>query len=167
MKKTIILTFALIAALATQAQNDFFAYIVDDTPTNVRNAPNGKVVQKLSTEECYVVELISAKNKWWKIDPVVITEGDNPREFSLKGSKTGYWVHSSVLQFTVAGDPEGCLRTAPNWKSKAVRISPSTEMSFHPLECSGQWIKVVTTDGRHTGWMHNSKICFNPLTTCP
>jgi len=60
-----------------------------------------------------------------------------------------------------------CLRTSPSHKAKAVKMRPSTELSFHPLAINGQWAKVVTSDGRSTGWMHRDKICSNPLTTCP
>ena len=32
---------------------------------------------------------------------------------------------------------------------------------------SGKWVKVVTDDGRYTGWMLLDRICSNSLTTCP
>ena len=169
MRKLIVTTLLLIAALAAFGQDEVYAYIIDasNTPTNVRNAPNGKVVERLSQDESYVVTLREVKNKWWRVDSEVLVEGDDAREIYLKGSKTGYWLHYSVLEFSVAGDPTDCLRTSPSHKAKAVKMSPSTELSFHPLAINGQWVKVVTSDGRSTGWMHRDKICSNPLTTCP
>lgn len=167
MKKVFV--FVLLSAMALTSFAQVYAYIIDGsgTPTNVRNAPSGKVVQSLVNGESYVVELLSVNGNWWKIDPVVEIYGDTDRELTLTGSKSGYWIHNSLLQFTVAGDPTGCLRVKPSWKSKAVKMSESTEMQFRPLAISGKWVKVVTTNGRSTGWMHQSKICYNPLTTCP
>lgn len=169
MRKIMMMTMLLLVTLAANAQSEVYAYIVDasGTPTNVRNAPNGKVVQQLDNEESLVVNLLSAQGNWWRIAPLVEIYGDNEGELTLKGSKSGYWIHNSVLQFGVAGDPAGCLRKSPSWKAKAVTIGNSTDMSFRPLAISGQWVKVVTTDGRYTGWMHRDKICSNPLTTCP
>ena len=160
-------------AMTTYAQTGASAYIADvsGTPTNVRNAPNGKVVQKLpDVDGGYVVSLLEVKNKWWKIDPVVdVYGGDEDETVQLKGSKTGYWVHYSVLGFGIAGDHENVLRETPSPKGKPLKVSVSylIEETLRPLEVRGEWIKVVTTDGRYTGWMPIDKICSNPLTTCP
>ena len=170
MKKTVLLLMiALLLPAMASAQSLVDVYIIDnDGPvTNIRNAPRGKVVSTLPTNESFVVTLLSSKGEWWKIDDVVMQEGDNFKEITLKGSKTGYWIHRSLLQFTIAGDPTGCLRTAPSAKSKAVKMSNSTELSFHPIAVKGKWVKAVSTDGKSTGWIHCDKICSNPLTTCP
>ena len=57
-----MMTMLLLVTLAANAQSEVYAYIVDasGTPTNVRNAPNGKVVQQLDNEESLVVNLLSA-----------------------------------------------------------------------------------------------------------
>lgn len=159
--------------LSVFAQTRAGAYICDNsgTPTNVRNAPNGKIVQKLSDiDGGYVVTLLQVKNNWWKVDPVVDIYGDGEDEYvKLKGSKTGYWLHYSVLQFNIAGDHENVLRQTPSPKGKPLKIDISylMQVGLHPLEIQGEWIKVVTTDKRYTGWMPIDKICDNPLTTCP
>ena len=172
MKKIILTTIIMVIALAVNAQTMAGAYIFDNsgTPTNVRNAPNGKVVQKLpDTDAGYVVTLLEAKNKWWKIAPTIYLCGDEEKEINLKGSKTGYWMHYSVLQFNIAGDPENVLRETPSPKGKPLRIDISylMETGLRPLEIKGEWIKVVTTDNRYTAWMPIDRICDNPLTTCP
>ena len=168
MKKYILLLFAaVLLPLALNAQGFVNAYIIDnDGPvTNIRNAPKGKVVATLPTSEAFVVTLLSVKGEWWKIDDVVEQYGDDEKEIFLKGSKTGYWIHRSLLQFTIAGEPEGALHAAPSANAKAVKIS--SEASFHPIAVKGNWVKVVSTDGKCTGWIHCDKICSNPLTTCP
>ncbi|MBR6490378.1 MAG: hypothetical protein IKT03_07590, partial [Muribaculaceae bacterium] len=110
MKKTVLLLMiALLLPAMASAQSLVDVYIIDnDGPvTNIRNAPRGKVVSTLPTNESFVVTLLSSKGEWWKIDDVVMQEGDNFKEITLKGSKTGYWIHRSLLQFTIAGDPTG------------------------------------------------------------
>ena len=171
MKKFFLTTLMTAFVLTVFAQTGAGAYIYDTsgTPTNVRNAPNGKVVQKLpEVDGGYVVSLIEVKNKWWKIDPVIEIYGDEDDEnLQLKGSKTGYWVHYSVLQLNIAGDPENVLRATPKGKPLKLETSYLLEVGLRPLEIQGEWIKVVTTDNRYTGWMPIDKICDNPLTTCP
>ena len=171
MKKIILTTVIMIIALSAYAQTSACAYICDNsgTPTNIRNAPNGKVVEKLpDISGGYVVTLLEVKNKWWKIDPVIEMCGDVEEDtMKLKGSKTCYWIHNSVLQFNIAGDPENVLRETPSPKGKPLKLTPSylMEVGLCPLEIRGEWIKVVTTDKRHTGWMPIDRICDNPLTT--
>ena len=170
MKKILmILMAALLLPAVADAKSSIYVYIIDnDGPvTNIRNAPNGKVVATLPTSEAFVVELLAVKGEWFKIDKVVEQYGDEEKEITLTGSKTGYWIHRSLLGFTPAGDPTGCLRAKPSAKSKAVRMSASTEMSFRPVGIQGNWVKAVTTNGKYTGWIHSDRICYNPLTTCP
>ena len=116
------------------------------------------------------MSLLEVRNKWWRIDPVVDIYGDEEDEYvQLNGSKTGYWVHYSVLQFGIAGDHENVLRETPSPKGKPLKVAPSYlfEVGLRPLEIRGEWIKVITSDNRYTGWMPIDKICDNPLTTCP
>lgn len=166
-KHILLLLTAVLLPLAINAQGFVNAYIIDnDGPaTNIRNAPKGKVVATLPTNEALVVTLLSVKGEWWKIDDVVEQYGDEEKEIELKGSKSGYWIHRSLLQFTIAGDPDGALRAAPSAKSKAIKC-PGVD-GFHPIAVKGNWVKAISTDGKHTGWIHCDRICSNPLTTCP
>lgn len=173
MKKIFLSTLMMVIALSVNAQTIASAYICDNsgTPTNVRNAPNGKVVQKLSdVNGGYVVTLLEVKNKWWKVDPIIDIYGDEDDEsLQLKGSKTGYWIHYSVLGFGIAGDQENVLRATPSPKGKPIKVTPSYlfDVVLRPLEIRGKWIKIITSDNRYTGWMPIDRICDNPLTTCP
>lgn len=176
MKKMILTLLTMAVALSVNAQSGAkaYAYIFDSsgTATNVRNAPNGKVMQKLpEIDGGYVVALLEVKNQWWKIDPVVELYGDYDEDESikLKGSSTGYWVHYSVLGFTIAGDNENVLRETPSPNGKPLKLGATylEETGLRPLETRGEWIKVITADKRHTAWMPIDRICSNPLTTCP
>ena len=173
MKKIFLTTLMLVMTMSVFAQTQARAYILDESgsPTNVRNAPNGKVVKTLpGIDGGYVVQLLECKNNWWKIDPLIDIYGsDDEDHISLKGSKTGYWVHNSVLAFGIAGEQKNVIREKPSAKAKPLKLTSSYlfEVALRPLEIKGGWIKVITTDKKYTGWMPISKICDNPLTTCP
>ncbi|MBO4723500.1 MAG: SH3 domain-containing protein [Muribaculaceae bacterium] len=173
MKKIFLATLMLVMTMSVFAQTQARAYILDESgsPTNVRNAPNGKVVKTLpGIDGGYVVQLLECKNNWWKIDPLIDIYGsDDEDHISLKGSKTGYWVHNSVLAFGIAGEQKNVIREKPSAKAKPLKLTSSYlfEVALRPLEIKGGWIKVITTDKKYTGWMPISKICDNPLTTCP
>ena len=86
MKKHILLLFAaVLLPMAINAQS-VDVYIIDnDGPvTNIRNAPRGKVVTTLPTDQALVVTLLSAKGEWWKIDDVVEQYGDEEKEIVRK-----------------------------------------------------------------------------------
>lgn len=167
MKKTFLLLMAaLLMPILMSAQGLIDVYIIDkDGPvTNIRNAPRGKVVATLPTDENYVVSLISVNGEWWKIDDSVLQCGDDEKEINLTGS-TSYWIHRSLLSFGIAGDRDSALHVAPSAKSKTIKISGQAD--FMPIAKKGQWLKGVSTDGKYTGWIHCDWICSNPLTTCP
>ena len=90
---------------------------------------------------------------------------DDEKEIELTGSKTGYWIHRSLLWFGIAGDRDGALHVAPSAKSKTVKVTG--EGYFHPVAIRGNWVKVISVDGKCSGWLHCDRICDNPLTTCP
>lgn len=173
MKKSILLFLAavMLTSFSINAKGFVIAYVIDSKGpvTNIRTAPsaNAKVAMTLPTDKgSYVLTLDKVKNGWWRIADV-IEEYEENIEIPLTGSKTGYWIHGSLLYFSPVGDPTGCLRSGPSAKSKAIRMSDSTELKFQPIGFKGQWIKVKTANGRYTGWMHRDRVCYNPLTTCP
>ncbi len=169
MRKHFLLFFAaLLLPLAINAQELAYVYIIDnDGPvTNIRNAPRGKVVATLPTDKSFAVRLLAVKGEWWKIGDVADQYGDDEMEYVLRGSTTGYWIHRSLLQFTIAGDPTGAMHAKPSAKSRTIKVT-GAEQAYHPIGVSGKWIKAVSTDGKVTGWIHRDRICYNPLTTCP
>ena len=173
MKKIILAFLMMLMTMTVFAQTQASAFILDESgsPTNVRNAPNGSVVKTLpGVDGGYVVELLESNGNWWKIDPIIDIYGsDDDDQICLEGSKTGYWVHNSVLAFNIAGEQKNVIREKPSAKAKPLKLNSSYlfDVALRPLEIKGGWIKVVTTDKKYTGWMPISKICDNPLTTCP
>ena len=153
MKKILIMTLFAVVSLAAYSQNSVTVCVVDrsGSPTNIRNAPNGKVVYQMTDSEFCTVDIVSVKNGWWKITPEVEMWGDDEKTIPLKGSTTGYWIHT------------------PSKGAKAVKIALSdyAELYFEPLLIKGSWIKVMSKNKKYTGWMPIDRICSNPLTTCP
>lgn len=177
MKKAILATIMMVMALSVFAQTQPRAYIYDDDEsgiTNVCNAPDGTVVQRLPNdyEGGFVVTLLEVKDKWWRIDPKVdiyTSDAELADDMLLDGSETGYWVHYSVLAFGISGEKQKVVRAEPSMKAMPLKVEGSywDKNALRPLEVKGDWIKVVTTDKRYKGWMPIDKICYNPIINCP
>lgn len=172
MKKIfLLLVVALLLPVVAVAQNAVPAYVVDSKGpvTNIRTAPraNARVAMTLPTDKgSYEVLLGKVKNGWWRIEESIY-EAEENQEIKLHGSKTGYWIHNSIVAFGVAGEQENFLRTKPSTRAPLVKVIHSDQILLHPLAVRGKWVKVVTDDGRYTGWMLLDRICSNSLTTCP
>lgn len=168
--KKILMTMALFAfAVFTNAQG-LSVYISDDTgsATNVRNAPNGKVIAKLNPNSGIMMVVESPRNGWWKIEDGFYSDPDKDfEEEYLKGSTTGYWIHSSVLNVDTRnyGGQTLHLRKSPSSRAQSV-YSFKEEISLRPLEIKGDWVKVKTYDGKHTGWIEAEWLCGNSVTNC-
>ena len=169
MKRTFLLLALILVVLIGYAQS-LSVYISDSNGefTNVRNAPNGKVVAKIPTSKIVVLDVTSPQNGWWQIDGgQVAYTGDDDEVVNLKGSSTGYWIHHSVIGLDTRnyGGETLRLRKSPGAKS-AVVFSFKEEMHLMPLEVRGDWVKVKTADGKHIGWIETEWLCDNPLTNC-
>lgn len=139
-----------------------FLFDTSGVDTNIRNAPKGKVIAKLDRTGEYILTLTEPKNGWWKI--VDVEEATEAREIALK--TVGY-IHYSVVGFATRnyGGERIYLRELPNESAK-VSFSFTDELVLRPLDVVGDWVKVVTADGKHTGWIEDVWICSNPLTNC-
>ena len=152
-------------ATAVKAQT-FSVYLVDPDPsTNVRNAPRGKVVDRIYSDSIPMLEVKNPRNGWWQIDGGCY-DTMNGYEVDLKGSTTGYWIHHSVIGVGSRnyGGEHLPLRQAPS-KSASVVYTLRQESILHPLDLQGDWVKVKTPDG-HIGWIESEWLCSNPVTNC-
>ena len=167
--KKFLLTSLMTAcfALTSMAQSlEVFINDVTKTPTNVRNAPKGKVVATFPLESIITLSIQSPTNGWWKItngEYGDVEKGDR----KLKGSRTGYWVHSSVLGIGTRnyGGQRLNLHQTPSSKS-AITYSFTEDLVLNPVDIKGTWVKVKTQDGKHVGWIELEWLCGNPLTNC-
>lgn len=168
--KKILTTMALFAFAIFAKAQVLGVFISDDTgtPTNVRNAPNGKVVAKLNPDSGIMLAVESQKNGWWKIENGYYSDPDKDFEDEyLTGSTTGYWIHYSVLALGTRnyGGQTLRLRKSPSARAASV-YSFKEEIKLRPLEIKGDWVKVKTFDGKHTGWIEIEWLCGNSVTNC-
>ena len=169
MRKFLFTLFMAFVAVATygQTENDTLSvFIIDKTPTNVRSTPGGSVVLQLPCDCSYIAMVCSPRNGWWRL--VQAENAEEGIEVSLAGSPSRqYSVHGTVLGLSSRnyGGERLVLRAEPNDKAKPV-YSFTDEITLIPVDVKGDWVKVSTPDGKHTGWIEVEQLCANPLTNC-
>ena len=94
MKKKLFVLMTLVTWLSVDVSAQslgVFTYDNSGKFTNVRNAPKGKVVDKIPTDVCAMIGVEKPTNGWWKLTDNTYETGDF--DGKLKGSTTGYWIH--------------------------------------------------------------------------
>ena len=136
--------------------------------TNIRNAPKGKIVHSfaLPAANGIMITVDYQVNGWWHIEFNEYWEPDKDMQHFV-GSNNGYWVHYSVIAVSTRnyGNQRLYLRNKPS-NSGQVVYSFNTEMLLRPVDIKGEWVKVQTYDGKHSGWLELEWICGNSLTNC-
>ena len=170
MKRFFLLLALLTIAVGINAQS--LSVSVNDnsgSSTNIRNSPKGKVVHRIPQTTIAMLEVEEPQNGWWRIcDDSYFSVADGYEGLSkLTGSRTGYWIHSSVIVVGTRnyGGEMLYLYQQPNTKSKKV-YTIKEEMTLHPLEVRGGWVKCTTSDGKQVGWIQAEWLCGNALTNC-
>lgn len=140
--------------------------------TNIRNAPNGKIVYKVSPEDrdYLYFELVGYKDGWFKIGGNLnsaISEDEEGENIQLKGDN---WVHKSVIgAFLRSGKCE--VRNKPSLSAKVVAEIENPDVMVEYLDLHENWVKVKLSpagdEKTYIGWILSDSICCNPLTTCP
>ena len=168
MKKTIFALFVLLSTLSANvnAQSlDAFTWDKKGKFTNVRNAPNGKIVDRIPTSEAAMIGIERPTNGWWRIVGNGYETGDDGN--TLKGSSTGFWIHYSVLAMGTRNYGNQTLKLYKSADANsAVVYKFSKEILLRPIDMKGDWVKVKTIDGKYTGWIEAEWLCGNSLTNC-
>lgn len=142
-------------------------YILDsDGPvTNLRDKPKGAVVGQIPTTETVILNLDMAENGWWHLVNGEVWTVENDSIIVVNDGDA--WIHNSVLGVATRnyGGERLNLREAPNETSK-VAHSFSEEIQVRPIDITGEWVRVKTLDGKHSGWIQREWLCGNPLTNC-
>lgn len=175
LKRTFAATAFLLLVLTGWAQTvDVYIFDNDGPFSNVRNSPRGKVVDRIPVDISATLSLEQPTNGWWRIvgdsyegftnDPQA--EGEF-KEYKLKGSTTGYWIHHSVIGVGTRnyGGEHLPLRAEPKNTSRTT-YTLKEEQIVRPIDVKGKWVKVKTLDGRGIGWIEAEWLCSNPLTNC-
>lgn len=134
--------------------------------TNIRNAPNGKVVDALPIGGAYSMFIDKIQNGWCHIYGGVVYEAEADESRILEGDADDYWIHNSVIGATGKGSGSVTLRKSPTANAQVV-FQSQPDAVIHPIEVSGDWVKVNIAQTKTQGWMLIKDICSNPLTTCP
>ncbi len=168
MKRLFLILLLFISFVCVGFAQSVEVFIADpDGPyTNVRNAPKGKVMERIPTELDIILSVESPRNGWWRICEDMYYNLDGT-EIHLKGSETGYWIHYSVLCVSSSNYGGQCLtlREEPSETSAAV-YTFKEEILLQPIDVKDEWVKVRTEDGKHTGWIEAHWLCGNPVTYC-
>ena len=165
-KHFVLMTLMTWLSVDVSAQSlGVFTYDNSGKFTNVRNAPKGKVVDKIPTDVCAMIGVEKPTNGWWKLTDNTYETGDF--DGKLKGSTTGYWIHYSVLGMGTRnyGVETLYIRKNPS-ESAPVVYKFKKEIVLRPMEIKGEWVKVQTCDGKYTGWIEVEWLCGNSLTNC-
>lgn len=168
MKKTIFALFVLLSTLSANVNAQSLGAFTWDKKgkfTNVRNAPNGKIVDRIPTSEAAMIGVEKPTDGWWKIVGDNYDTGDS--QVKIKSSDTGCWIHYSVLALGTRNydNQKLTLRKSPDEKS-AVVYQFTDEILLRPMDIKGDWVKVKTIDGKYTGWIEEEWLCGNSLTNC-
>ena len=113
-----------------------------------------------------MVVLENCTKGWWKLAEKP-SYAEEDVDIPLQPSATGYWIHYSTVGFGTRnyGGQTLHLRKSPDDKAP-ITYSFSKELTLHPIGVQGDWVKVKTSDGKHSGWIEMDWICANPLTNC-
>lgn len=168
MKKFLLLTLVLLGAAMTGKSQVLNVSIDDpDGPTNVRDGVKGRIVATIPENSLPMFDVVSPRDGWWQIweDEYWLPDEDQARQ--LSGSRTGYWIHHSVLIVSTRnyGGETLTLREGPSEDSRVV-YTFNEELSLRPIDILGEWVQVKTYDGKHVGWIEIEWLCGNPLTNC-
>lgn len=148
--------------------SDYLEVSISDTNgdfTNIREKPSGKVIMTISTEGTYQTTVCEVSKQWWYIcRPIHQYE---PDEKDIDIPETGGWIHGSVLVLGTRnyGGQELQLLAEPTKGAKAV-FSFEEELTFHPIDKKGEWIKVENKEKKATGWIESKWLCGNAVTNC-
>ena len=165
MKKTFLAIVMLVGCVLAGNAQVLGVFVSDaNGDTNVRNAPKGVITGKLPKDNAWSLIVETPQNGWWRVQEGSISapEADEPQ---FKPSKTGYWIHGSVLGVGTRnyGGQRLSLRKSPSDKATVV-YSFTEELVLHPMDIKGDWVKVKV--GKHEGWIESEWLCDNPLTNC-
>ncbi len=144
------------------------AYLNDPdlSGTNIRNAPNGKVVFKLVKSDDnfeYFITATAAKEGWFKIEPKV---GGMESDITIESEEC--WIHGSVLGASTRNYGGQTISIFMDKEKSKEIFQIKQETAFSLIDLCGNMVKIKWNDekGNHEGWMDIDWVCGNPLTNC-
>ena len=149
----------------------------DGPVTNIRSAAGGKVACTVSTDTLFTFIFtpgMQEVNGWIRIpdnhlywydetDAHSAESRDYTRAGHLRkltGSKTGYWIHNSVLRLLLF--PDIPILREPRFGAEVI-YHTNQLANVRPISMQQGWVKVKTIDGKFTGWVEEGSIVPQPL----
>ena len=135
---------------------EVFVMDADPNGTNLRDAPNGEVVQTLDYQDEYVLKLAKGENGWFRV-----VEIESVNEGKLKMPIGFAWVHRSVIGMRT--NRNVALLDAPKSGKQIGTVTQDIDVTI--LDFKADWIKIEYQES--SGWIAAKMRCGNPVTTCP
>ncbi|MEO1633909.1 MAG: SH3 domain-containing protein, partial [Cyanobacteria bacterium J06631_9] len=134
---------------------DLFAYDAEDTTVNVRESPNGEVIDSVpNLTRIQAKDLAFIESEWNEV--LVSTNTKN----IVSGYIWGDMLYRTVYQVQDTEDPTVNLRTAPNG-NVLTAVTNGTEVGFLGVE--GEWTQVQLGNGQ-VGYIATTRLvppsCF-------
>lgn len=133
----------------------------DDSGTNIRNSPGGKIILTLDgNENVFFLTVSESRNGWFKIKGNI--EG---LEGEINIPNGEGWIHSSVISVDTRnyGRQQLKLLDVPR-KGNTVATIKEESYGIRIKEICGSWVRINYKG--IMGWIEAFWLCGNPLTTC-
>lgn len=133
----------------------------DDSGTNIRNRPGGKIVLTLNgSENAFFLTVCESQNGWFKIKGNI--EGLDEEYKIPKGEG---WIHGTVISVDTRnyGKQELEILDSPI-KGNTVATIKEESYGIRIKEICGSWVRIKYNG--ILGWIEADWLCGNPLTTC-
>ncbi len=168
MKKRVFLLISMLAWLSVcVSAQQLGAFIADNdgSYTNLRDAPKGKIIDRIPNEEYPMIGIEKPTNGWWKLIEHYYYTGDGGT--ALRDSTASHWIHYSVLAVNTRnyGGQMLYLRKSPKTSARIV-FKFKDERTLRPMDYKDGWVKVQTEDKKYVGWIEEDWLCGNSLTNC-
>jgi len=135
----------------------------DDSATNIRKSPGGDIVTQLVKDDQnfeFFLILTKAQDGWFKVkSPISGMEND----FEIPNGEG--WIHGSVISVDTRNYGGQVLKLLDKPKNgNVVGIIEGESYGLRIKDICGTWVKVEYKG--IIGWIQDSWLCGNPLTTC-
>lgn len=132
--------------------------------TNIRDKPNGKIIEKLPHDDEYMFYITDQKDGWYQFNDLV---SFNEMEYVTDG-----WIHQSVVGLSnrMCDNNQCLMYKFPMAEDSLFIMNLPMEISLKPKRLYGEFVEVtyINDKGKSiTGWIHTDCTCGNPVTTCP
>lgn len=135
----------------------------DDSGTNIRNSPGGKVVLQLVRADAdaeFFLTLSQAQDGWFKIKNPI---GSMEEDVEIPNGEG--WIHGSVVAVDTRNYGAQSLELLDKpINGTVVGVINEAAYSLKLKDMCGRWVQVEYKGT--IGWLDSNWLCGNPLTTC-